>query len=111
MYFYIIRMEGTNYYKYGITEGLKNRMAQYKTHNPFNIKMIYLRRLKTKLAKELEDSLRADDYLKRVNDRWDWIELNSLERKIVINTLELLILTFYLGGAICPLILQNMRVE
>lgn len=87
-------MEGTNYCKWGIAEDLKNRMYQYKTHNPFDMEIIYLKEnLNYELAKNLESYLFFNDFiaLKRINNRNEWVELNELERKKITDELELYI--------------------
>lgn len=91
MFFYIIRMQETNYYKYGITEDLKTRLSQYKTGNPIDMEIVYLQENPTyDSAKKLESYLSHNDSInsRRIKGRNEWLELNELEIKKLINELE-----------------------
>ncbi len=88
MYFYLLRMPESDIYKYGITENMEERLQHYRSHNPIDTEVIYLKKLKYKLAKDIEEGLNRNDYLKRVKKRKEWIELNQSDREMFINALD-----------------------
>ena len=85
MVFYLLKIKNSNKYKYGITEDLKNRMYQYKTHNPDEIEIVHLIK-KSNLAIYLERLCFFNNYFKRI--RGEWIELNKKEELLLIKFLN-----------------------
>ena len=82
MDFYILKMKGTNYYKYGLTIDLEHRLSLYKTHNPVNMEIHYLEQnLRECSVRNLEREISKDEDLRlnRVKGRKEWLELNEVE--------------------------------
>lgn len=64
----VIKVQNREKYKIGITSNLKKRMEQFRTGNPFNIKLLYF--IKTGHYKSLEIHLHTTYKKNRIRREW-----------------------------------------
>ena len=81
-FLYLIKAEGTNYYKIGITSDKTRRLARLQSGSPFELKCIITKI--TEDVKTLEQLIHKE--LKTYHVRGEWFELSQSQLKVVIKT-------------------------
>ena len=79
---YLIRAEGTNYYKIGVATNRIKRLAGLQNGCPLELKYVIVRRMDK--AREVEQLIHRELQLQNV--RGEWYSLTSSQVKAIVKT-------------------------